>query len=92
MPEGGPHAEVGSKPKQKAQGLCNQGRETEISLCSCTSHGLNPHDKLGKPSVHSTSKWTSASTTEMYLALAAALGACSLRKRDHKDSKLDKMR
>ena len=52
MPEGGPHIEVGPKPKLSPRGCtAAQGRGTEISLYSCTSCGLNPHDQLGKPCI-----------------------------------------
>jgi len=43
MPEGGAHTEVGLKPKLSLRGSATKEEEWK-SLCSCTSHGLNPRN------------------------------------------------
>lgn len=69
------------KTKAEGSGLCNQGRETEISV-QLHKPWIKPHDKLAKPSVHSTSKWTSASTTEMYFSsFSSCFGSMQLEEK-----------
>ena len=38
----------GAKTKAETQGQCDEGKGTEISLCSSTSHRLKSHNWLGK--------------------------------------------
>ena len=46
---GQPICRGGAKTKAEPQELCEQRREREISPCSLSSSGLNPHNQLGKP-------------------------------------------
>ena len=62
----------GAKDKTESQGLCNQRRATEISLCSFTSGKLNLWNQHDKSCPLGISEWTtSAPTTERGLVLAA---------------------
>lgn len=60
-----------AETQAEPQGLCKEGRRSEISPCCCMNHRLNSCDHLHKLSTCGTAEWTSAPTTETDLVVAA---------------------
>lgn len=60
-----------AETQAEPQGLCKEGRRSEISPCRCMNHRLNTCDHLHKLSTRGTAEWTGAPTAETDLVVAA---------------------
>ena len=68
---GGTHAEVGLKPQVSPRGHATKEEELKSLLAAVGTVDLQPHFWLCKLSACGVSKWMSAPTAEMGLALVA---------------------